>query len=256
MNASQELLDRGLHYYGIGELRRAAELWLELLSQDPDNREAAKYIDYLKGQKPELFGDLKPRPTGSYRQPVSASRLDWASSVPVGPQDAPPVARAAPVAKAAPVAPSKGAGVPGLAPPVGDPFDLLAPNVQRPTKNPLLDGALDLFKLNDFEGALELLGKAERQGLVDPRIGPTRLDCEAQLLKLYEARLGDLRKAPKTKVASGDLMWLNLDHRAGFVLSLVDGQVSYEELFSLSGMSRLDTARLLAALVREGVIGS
>ena len=246
MKQIQELLDRGLHYYGIGEVKRAAELWMELLRQDPSHREAAKYLDYLKHQRPEIFAEVAPKPATPYRQPPTASRLDWANNVPLtAPLPKPPP-------RSGPSRPSVG----GLAPPVGDPFDLLSPGTQPPPKNPLLDGALDLFNLNDFEGALELLNKAERQGVVDPRLQPTRAECEVQLLKLYETRLGDQQKTPKTKVASGELVWLNLDNRAGFVLSLVDGFVTYDELFSLSGMSRLDTARVLSQLVRDGVIGA
>jgi hypothetical protein len=236
------LLDRGLHYYGIGEVKRAAELWLELLRQDPGHREAAKYLDYLKDQRPEIFAELAPRPTTPYRQPPTASRLDWANNVPM--------------TLPTPARPASKPGPQSLAPPVGDPFDLLSPGTQPPPKSPLLDGALDLFNLNDFEGALELLNKADRQGVVDPRLHPTRAQCEVQLLKLYETRLGDQQKTPKVKVASGELVWLNLDNRAGFVLSMVDGFVTYDELFALSGMTRLDTARVLAQLVRDGVIGT
>jgi hypothetical protein len=49
-------------------------------------------------------------------------------------------------------------------------------------------------------------------------------------------------------------MWLNLDHRAGFLLAQVDGTVNYDELFALSGLPRLDTARILASLLADGVI--
>lgn len=243
MSEVQELLERGLHYYGLGEVKRAAQLWLELLKTSPGHSEATRYLDYLRDQRPEVFAEIEQ--TGSaFRQPASASRLDWASSV--------PKAAAAPPPR--PLAPA------GLAPPVGDPFDLLAPAAKAPSaappRNPLLDGALDLVGLNDFEGALDLLNKAERQGVRDARLQPLREQCEAQLLKLYESRLGGLHQVPKAKMASGDLVWLNLDHRAGFLLSLVDGQVTFEELFSLSGMTKLETARLLAQLVRDSVIGA
>jgi DNA-binding IclR family transcriptional regulator len=49
-------------------------------------------------------------------------------------------------------------------------------------------------------------------------------------------------------------MWLNLDHRAGFLLAQVDGTVNFEELFALSGLPRLDTARILSTLLADGVI--
>ncbi len=56
-------------------------------------------------------------------------------------------------------------------------------------------------------------------------------------------------------VRPDQVLWLNLDHRAGFLLAQVDGTVSYEDLFALSGLPRLETARILAGLVDQGVIG-
>jgi len=52
------------------------------------------------------------------------------------------------------------------------------------------------------------------------------------------------------------VMWLNLDHRAGFLLAQIDGAVDFEALFALSGLPRLDTARILANLIADGVITS
>jgi hypothetical protein len=234
MSETQELLDRGLHHYGLGEVKRAAQLWLELLGKEPTHREARRYLDYLRDQRPEAFEGLEETAPQSTPTPAAGS-ADWASSVPA--QEDP-----ARVEVASPR---------GLAPPVGDPFDLLGPS----PRNPLIEGAMDLYGLNDFEGALQLILKAEAQGQDDSRLKQLREQCEAQLLKLYEARLGDLQQTPRTKVQSSELVWLNLDHRAGFVLSLVDGTVSYDELFALSGMPKLETARLVAQLVRDGVIG-
>ena len=59
---------------------------------------------------------------------------------------------------------------------------------------------------------------------------------------------------PRVLLKDDEIIWLNLDHRAGFVLAQIDGTVSFDDLFSVSGMSRIDTARILAQLVDEGVI--
>ena len=59
---------------------------------------------------------------------------------------------------------------------------------------------------------------------------------------------------PRVRLQPDDIIWLNLDHRAGFVLAQIDGAVSFDDLFALSGMSRLDTARILAQLLDEGII--
>ena len=267
--SERELLERGLHHYGLGELRQAAQSWLQLLKQAPGHADAEKYLTYLREQNPELVATLQaeaeaaavpvpstpPAEPGPVAMPAagelpsvaapSRQEDDWASSIP---EDAPPAP--------APV---------GLAPPIGDPFDLLAnrgvaPTVvekRPPPKDPLLAGAEELHGLGDYEGALELIRKAEAGITGPPPAGLVELkhSCQGMLLKMSEARIGPLSLVPKLLIKSGDLVWLNLDHRAGFLLSQVDGKVSFEEIFSLSGMDRLDTARILAQLLRDQVIG-
>jgi hypothetical protein len=73
---------------------------------------------------------------------------------------------------------------------------------------------------------------------------------------MYESKLGPLGLVPRLAIKPEEIMWLNLDHRAGFLLSRIDGTVDYESLFALSGLPRLDTARILSALLLDGVIGS
>jgi DNA-binding Lrp family transcriptional regulator len=46
-----------------------------------------------------------------------------------------------------------------------------------------------------------------------------------------------------------------MDHRAGFVLSQVDGRTTYDEIIEISGLNELDATRILARLVDQGVIG-
>jgi len=68
------------------------------------------------------------------------------------------------------------------------------------------------------------------------------------------ARLGGPRKIPKVAVATAKVVALGLDHRAGFVLSLVDGGSSVEDLLDVSGMPRRDALRILCDLVERGAI--
>ncbi len=254
--SERELLERGLHHYGLGELRQAAQAWLQLIKQAPGHADAEKYLAYLREQNPELVATLQAVSEDSSRRPASveqpspssaapaATEDDWASAMP--PEEAP--------------IPSNGAST--VAPPVGDPFEILSQRAtvvekRPPPKDPLLAGAEELHGLGDYEGALELIRKAEGALSGPPPAGLVELKhaCEGMLLKMSEARIGPLSLVPKLLIKSGDLVWLNLDHRAGFVLSQVDGKVSFEELFALSGMDRLDTARILAQLLRDQVIG-
>jgi tetratricopeptide (TPR) repeat protein len=119
-----------------------------------------------------------------------------------------------------------------------------------------LSAAKELFALGDFTGSLELIEKILQ---VDPDHGEARdylRQNEATLVSMYESKLAPLTRVPRLAIKPEEVMWLNLDHRAGFLLAQIDGTVDYDTLFALSGLPRLDTARILANLIAEGVITS
>ncbi|NVJ26289.1 hypothetical protein HUW62_34210 [Myxococcus sp. AM011] len=120
----------------------------------------------------------------------------------------------------------------------------------------LLRGAADLLELDDHSGAVDLLFKAQELAPGDPRVEALRIRSERMLMAMLESKLGDLGRVPRVRLQPDDIIWLSLDHRAGFVLAQIDGAVTFEDLFSLSGMTRLDTARILAQLLDEGVIAA
>ena len=55
-------------------------------------------------------------------------------------------------------------------------------------------------------------------------------------------------------VSPGELQWLALDHRAGFLLSLVDGMSTVDEILDISGMTRLDALRIILDLTERNVV--
>jgi hypothetical protein len=132
------------------------------------------------------------------------------------------------------------------------------PRTPRPEdqRRLLLSRAKDLLDLADHTGALEVAEKILALDPENPEAKQVRERCRVQLLSMYESKLGKLDRRPKVAVKSEEVVWLNLDHRAGFVLSQVDGGTTFEQIFSLSGMSRLDTAKILVQLVEQKVISA
>jgi hypothetical protein len=118
----------------------------------------------------------------------------------------------------------------------------------------LLRGAKDMLELDDHSGALDLILQAQRLAPDDPAVQVMIDRSERTLQAMFESKLGRLEDVPQVAIKEDEIIWLNLDHRAGFILAQIDGAVSYEDLFEVSGMSRLDTARILAQLIDEGVI--
>ncbi len=110
------------------------------------------------------------------------------------------------------------------------------------------------FSLGDYTGALQV---AEAILEDDPDEDEARRcaeDCRAVLVKMYTARIGSLEKVPIVTVAKNQLRWLTIDHRAGFVLSHVDGCSTLEQILDVSGMPPLDALRILYELVQQRII--
>ena len=173
--------------------------------------------------------------------------LGGSAATPMPSGEQPPAADAAAAPASTPLAAHFGRSEPPepLVPPEEPPADAAS----------LLRRAVDLLDLDDHSGALEA---AEQVLALDPSNLTARdlvSRCENTLLAMYESKIGDLRAKPKVRMRPDEIVWLNLDHRAGFVLAMVDGEVEFDDLFALSSMSRLETARILARLLQERVIG-
>jgi hypothetical protein len=148
-----------------------------------------------------------------------------------------------------------------LDPLLGEPIAPPAPTQKKPriptgqeNLDHLLHAAEEFIELEDPEAAIDLIAKAEKIAPDHPRLKKLRERGEASLQALYEFRIGPLEAVPRVSISPEQIVALSLDHRAGFVLSQIDGALSFEDLFSLSGMSRLDTTRILAQLLELNVI--
>ncbi|HEV8244862.1 MAG TPA: hypothetical protein VGP93_03805, partial [Polyangiaceae bacterium] len=112
----------------------------------------------------------------------------------------------------------------------------------------------DRYAIGDFSGALAV---AESILQAEPGHGTAERfadNCRKVLEQMYVGRLGSLGLSPRVAVESDRLRWLSLDHRAGFLLSLVDGGSTVEELLDISGMPRYEALRILCELLEQNVI--
>lgn len=111
------------------------------------------------------------------------------------------------------------------------------------------------YSLGDYSGALVVAESI----LEDDPEHDEALKCEAScrqvLEQMYTTRIGPLERVPFVAVPAEQLRWLSLDHRAGFVLSHVDGNCSLEQILDVSGMPPLDALRILYELLQQRVIG-
>jgi hypothetical protein len=112
----------------------------------------------------------------------------------------------------------------------------------------------DRYAMGDFTGALIVAESLLETNADDIDAQRYAQHCRDVLTQMYTARLGALTQRVRVAVPGDQIRWLSLDHRAGFVLSLVDGSATVEELLDISGMNRLDALRILYTLYDQRVI--
>ncbi len=119
----------------------------------------------------------------------------------------------------------------------------------------LLEDGRRRYQLHDFDGAIEVLSAIPTEAAEVEEARNLVASSRSQLLRMYESKIGDFGRTPRVLISNEQIIWLNLNHRAGFILSQIDGAVTYEDIVSLSGMPRLDTVRILSQLLSDKVIG-
>jgi hypothetical protein len=112
----------------------------------------------------------------------------------------------------------------------------------------------DKFALDDFSGAIRaaelLLGRDPENAEAKAIVAASR----ERLTQSYLSRIGPLEGIPRMAVAEADVRWLGLDHRAGFLLSRVDGMATADEVIDMSGFDRFEALRILSDLVDRSTI--
>jgi hypothetical protein len=136
----------------------------------------------------------------------------------------------------------------------GPPPAVLMPSAPQSARDGEITEMKDRYAMGDFTGALVVA-----EGLLEVNgddIDAQRYaqSCRDVLMQMYAARLGSLSQRVRVAVPGDQIRWLSLDHRAGFVLSLIDGSSTVEELLDISGMNRLDALRILFTLYDQRVI--
>jgi hypothetical protein len=136
----------------------------------------------------------------------------------------------------------------------GPPPPVLMPSAPASGRDAEITEMKDRYAMGDFTGALIVA-----ESLLEANAGDTDAQryaqsCRDVLTQMYSARLGALTQRVRVAVPGDQIRWLSLDHRAGFVLSLIDGSSTVEELLDISGMNRLDALRILYTLYDQRVI--
>ncbi|HKY38316.1 MAG TPA: hypothetical protein VJN18_20375 [Polyangiaceae bacterium] len=136
----------------------------------------------------------------------------------------------------------------------GPPPPVLMPSAPASGRDIEITEMKDRYATGDFTGALIVAESLLEANANDTDAQRYAQSCRDVLTQMYTARLGDLTQRVRVAVPGDQIRWLSLDHRAGFLLSLIDSSSTVEELLDISGMNRLDALRILYTLYDQRVI--
>jgi hypothetical protein len=254
-----DILNRAMAAYREGKLADALVILREARKIDPANPRIRSFMALLSGGTAGMTP--VPGTMPAFTPPSAKAAPKPKSSAPAAEDYAPAPWDDGPSATATIVVDS-GGGLDmeaveeksGLRPLVPQAPARDVPEGQRREVATLMQAARELHGLGDFSGSLELIEKILQTAPDHVEAREFLQQNESTLFAMYASKLQPLSNVPRLAIKPEEVMWLNLDHRAGFLLAQIDGVVDYEDLFALAGLPRLDTARILASLLAEGVI--
>jgi hypothetical protein len=135
------------------------------------------------------------------------------------------------------------------------PPDSSGPQTSPSAVNDSVEEMRERFSSADYAGALAVADRiltAEPDNLVARTF---RADCCAALEDVYAFRLGPMDRVPRVVGVREPSDSPFADHRAGFLMSLVDGSATLEAIVHSCGMPRSDALCILNDLVQREILG-
>lgn len=215
-----ELLERGLDYYGRQLVAEAIQCWREVLYLSPGHRLALEYLE-AAGASPEPGDELA-----------------------ASPPPRPSVGRARTKDDSARSSSRDGKDEPGRAATEEQPLSLES----------LSTLTVELIRERKFEEALALLYTAHGEAPRDPSISRSISVVKQRLLREYRTELGDPSQVPALAYDETLIEELPLSEDERELVPLIDGIVALEDVLQSCGLGALQAHRALAQLIRRRVI--
>jgi tetratricopeptide (TPR) repeat protein len=118
----------------------------------------------------------------------------------------------------------------------------------------LVAEAVALLRGGDLQEGLDLLETMAAREPANLEVQAYLELARSSLLRRYRARVGTGQAAPRVRIPPAEVMKYNLPAAAGFLLSLIDGRLSVDELLAVSGMDPFEALRALSNLLDAGIV--
>jgi len=134
------------------------------------------------------------------------------------------------------------------------PPDVIGDAISLPPEESDEDRMRQCFDIGDYSGALDIAEKLLGEDSGNKEAMTVKNECMETLMQMYEAHIGSFDRIPELLIDLKDILWRKLDNRAGFILSRIDGTVSFDDIIDMSGLPRFETCRIIHHLLQEKII--
>lgn len=114
--------------------------------------------------------------------------------------------------------------------------------------------ALELLKQGELEKAHAILKLLLEISGENPQVHGYELLVKAHKLENYSKVMGELTAVPRVVKDFEGIKKLDLTKEAGFILSLVDGIATFDDILSMARLERLEAMGHLVSLIEKGVV--
>ncbi|MBN1961713.1 MAG: hypothetical protein JW841_12285 [Deltaproteobacteria bacterium] len=252
---SEHLIKQGFKLFIAGDFLGAGRLWLDAYSKTPDDPLLLAYLDHLHEVSPATLDELKATEKASEKSsnsqlPVQiSSQLNNTTNTNNTNKSDPWLETTTDNDDSPLQVDSNDAGLKLI-----NSVLHANPLALKLSKSTVIARMQKLMSVDNFSGAYEIaqtILRKEPDNIEAQRIANI---CREQLETMYLNKIGELSNKPAVLMSPEEIIWLDLDHRSGFVFAQVDGTLTYEEIIELTGMARLETLSILCDLVNKGAI--
>jgi len=209
----EELLEKGIYHYGLGEVEKAIELWYQVLERDPGNETAREYIEIETGTKVDS-GAVSEAPS-QVPSPAEEEIIEPDAELAEKPE--------------------------AVGPPLTENF---------------LDGQKYMYN-GRWAEAVKSFEAAHKERPSNPYYWSHLELARANLIKEVIEELGGKSATPYLTVPLNRLVGQkSFTQEEGFVLSLITGDMSLEDVISLSPLPRFQAYSIMHRLMKEDLLKS
>lgn len=121
-------------------------------------------------------------------------------------------------------------------------------------EKPVHKRARKLLQEQAWPEAYVFIERAAKEDRQDKVIAGLSAIARTHLYGRYYDRIGSMTKMPKLAVSIGDIKKLDLTKEDGYILSLIDGTLNFEDIFYLSRMDKFSVLAIFCRLLEESII--